>query len=73
MGVAVSSRDGFLHCPQPDPTGVLDGSNDLKRTNVYFHADMGLKERALARTIPAKAHPGRYHPTDKLLAFLQGL
>ena len=34
---------------------------------------MALKERALARTAPVSARPGRYHPTDKLLAFLEGL
>jgi hypothetical protein len=34
---------------------------------------MALKERALARTTPANVRPGRYRPTDKLLAFLQSL
>jgi len=49
------------------------GHSSLQSTNAYLHADMELKERALARTTPAKAHPGRYRPTDKLLTFLQTL
>jgi integrase/recombinase XerD len=34
---------------------------------------MTIKERALARTIPPTAKPGRYQPPDKLLAFLEAL
>ncbi len=45
----------------------------LQSTNIYVHADMALKERALARTTPANVRPGRFRPTDKLLAFLQSL
>jgi len=37
------------------------------------HADITIKEKALALTTPASAKPGRYHPTDKMLAFLEGL
>jgi hypothetical protein len=39
----------------------------------YLHADMDLKERALARTKPGDAAPGRHHPPDSLLAFLTNL
>ncbi len=49
------------------------GHSSLRSTNIYIHADMALKERALARTTPVSTRPGRYHPTDKLLAFLEGL
>ncbi len=49
------------------------GHASLQSTNIYVHADMALKERALARTTPANVRPGRYRPTDKLLAFLQSL
>jgi len=49
------------------------GHSSLQSTNIYVHADMALKERALARTTPAHARPGRYRPRDKLLAFLQAL
>ncbi|MDA8330481.1 MAG: tyrosine-type recombinase/integrase [Candidatus Dormibacteraeota bacterium] len=39
----------------------------------YLHADMALKEQALARTTPPNTKPGRYRPPDELLAFLSGL
>ena len=38
----------------------------------YLH-DMGIKERALARTTPLGTKPGRYTPPDSLLAFLDEL
>lgn len=40
---------------------------------LYLHGDLGIKERALARTRPANTKPGRYKPPDSLLAFLTGL
>lgn len=49
------------------------GHADIRSTNAYLHADMTIKERALARTIPATAKPGRYRPPDPLLAFLDNL
>jgi integrase len=39
----------------------------------YVHADLSIKERALARTAPLNTKPGRYRPADQLLAFLDGL
>jgi site-specific recombinase XerD len=49
------------------------GHADLRSTNVYLHADMTIKQRALELTRPAGIPPGRYKPTDALLAFLEGL
>jgi site-specific recombinase XerD len=50
------------------------GHEDIRTTySVYLHADLGLKERALARTAPPQTPSGRYRPPDDLLAFLQGL
>jgi site-specific recombinase XerD len=49
------------------------GHADLRSTNAYLHADMTIKERALARTTPPTSPAGRFHPTDKLLAFLEAL
>ena len=40
---------------------------------MYLHADLQLKEDALARTAPLKVKVQRYRPDDKLLAFLEGL
>lgn len=42
-------------------------------TRIYIHADLAIKERALARTRPAHTRPGRYRPPDRLLAFLDSL
>lgn len=49
------------------------GHAGLQSTNAYVHADMAMKERALARTTPPDVRPGRYRPTDEILAFLQAL
>jgi integrase/recombinase XerD len=49
------------------------GHESIESTNVYLHADMALKERALARTTPADTTPGRYHAPDDLLTFLDQL
>jgi len=42
-------------------------------SRVYLHADLSIKERALARTTPLNSQPGRYRPSDRLLAFLDSL
>ena len=49
------------------------GHEDLRTVQVYLHADLELKERALARTAPPGTTPGRYHPPDPVLAFLESL
>jgi site-specific recombinase XerD len=49
------------------------GHADIRSTQLYLHADMTIKERALARTTPTTVEPGRYQPTDSLLAFLENL
>jgi len=49
------------------------GHADIRSTQTYLHADMTIKQRALERTTPATAAPGRYRPGDALLAFLEAL
>lgn len=49
------------------------GHADVRSTNAYLHADLAIKERALAQLNPAAAELGRYRPPDRLLAFLEGL
>jgi integrase/recombinase XerD len=49
------------------------GHERVDTTQIYLHADLALKERALARTRPPDAKPGRYRPPDALLAFLEAL
>jgi len=49
------------------------GHERVETTQIYLHADLAIKERALARTSPPNARPGRYRPPDSILAFLEGL
>jgi len=49
------------------------GHESTQTTQIYVHADLALKEKALARTAPTNTPPGRYRPPDKLLAFLEAL
>ena len=49
------------------------GHEQVSTTNVYLHADMSQKERAIARATPLGTTPGRYRPPDTLLAFLEAL
>lgn len=49
------------------------GHAGVRSTDAYVHADITIKERALALTTPASAQPGRYRPPDKVLAFLESL
>jgi site-specific recombinase XerD len=49
------------------------GHVSVETTQIYLHADMNLKEKALARTRPPHARTGRYQPPDTLLAWLERL
>ena len=49
------------------------GHESIETTQMYLDADLSMKERALARTAPLRAGPGRYRPDDSLLAFLSAL
>lgn len=50
------------------------GHEQIATTNIYIHADMTLKEQAIAKvTPPATATQGHYKPPDAVLAFLNAL
>ena len=49
------------------------GHEQVETTQVYLHADLELKERALAKTRPSTVPPGRYRAPDSLVAFLEAL
>ena len=49
------------------------GHESIDTTQIYLHADLAIKERALARTAPTGTTPGRYRAPDTLLAFLEAL
>jgi hypothetical protein len=64
-----------------DPQAVRSPTGDhphirhesTQTTHIYEHADPALKEKAIARTTPLGIKPGRYRPSDTLLAFLDTL
>jgi site-specific recombinase XerD len=49
------------------------GHADVRSTHPYLHADLAIKERALALLTPTNVAPGRYKPPDRVLAFLEAL
>jgi site-specific recombinase XerD len=49
------------------------GHENVATTKVYVHADLALKERALARTAPTHAEQRRFQPTDAVIEFLESL
>jgi site-specific recombinase XerD len=49
------------------------GHESIETTQIYLHASMELKERALAKTTPLGVRAGRYRPDDRVLAFLTSL
>jgi len=49
------------------------GHENVDTTQIYLHADLELKEKALARTRPPHSRTGRYQPSDRLLAWLEQL
>jgi integrase/recombinase XerD len=49
------------------------GHESIETTHIYLHADLAIKERAIALTKPSTIKPGRYKPSDALIAFLDKL
>jgi len=49
------------------------GHEQIQTTRIYLHADLAIKQKALDRTTPSTVKPGRYQPTDRILAFLDAL
>jgi site-specific recombinase XerD len=64
----------LLHAPVDTATIALWlGHESDQTTQIYPHADLTLKQRAIARTAPPGTKPGRYRPPDPLHAFLESL
>jgi integrase/recombinase XerD len=49
------------------------GHVSVDTTQIYLHANLELKEQALARTKPPNGRAGRYQPPDSLIAWLEAL
>jgi integrase/recombinase XerD len=49
------------------------GHETSRTTEIYLHAYLALKERAIERTAPPGTSSRRYRPPDRLLAFLEAL
>ena len=49
------------------------GHEKVDTTQIYLHADLEIKQRALERTNQRDTRPGRYRAPDSLLAFLDTL
>ena len=49
------------------------GHESVETTQMYLHADIRMKERAMERTRPVDVPAGRYQPDDQLLAYLEAL
>ena len=49
------------------------GHESMETTKIYLHADMGMKEKALATVTPLGVKAARFRPHDKLLSFLEAL
>lgn len=49
------------------------GHESIETTQIYVHADLDLKQRALGYATPASLSPIRFRPSDPLLEFLNSL
>jgi site-specific recombinase XerD len=49
------------------------GHESMETTQIYLHADMRLKEKALAHATTSGLVPDRYRPHDPLITFLESL
>ena len=49
------------------------GHESIETTQIYLHADLQLKEKAMDQTKPVGVPSGRYQPPDELMTFLEAL
>jgi integrase/recombinase XerD len=49
------------------------GHEQIATVQIYLHADLSLKEKAIAKTDSPQAAGGRYRARDSLIAFLDSL
>jgi len=68
-----TAMDLLHHGVDPAVIALWLGHENVETTQIYIHADMRIKEKALARVAAAPTPSGRFRPDDQLLAFLEGL
>jgi site-specific recombinase XerD len=61
------------HGVDPCVIALWLGHENVASVQVYLHANMQLKEKAIAKAVPPAVKTGRYRPDDELLAFLNAL
>src|SRR6267143_6713046 len=49
------------------------GHESIETTNAYLHANLAMKEKALAKVQPMDTPFRRFHADDRLLAFLESI
>ena len=54
-------------------TALWLGHESIASTQMYLHADLAVKQRALDKTTPLAVQPNRYETPDSMLEFLEGL
>jgi hypothetical protein len=65
------SGDPIIVCTNCDTIQRRLTHESVETAQIYTHADMRLKEKALARVAATKTRPTRYRSDDALLAFLE--
>jgi len=65
--------DLLQHGVDPMVIALWLGHENVETTQIYLHADLRMKEKALARVAAPATPPSRFRPDDQLLAFLEGL
>lgn len=68
-----TAMDLLHHGVDPAVIALWLGHENVETTQIYVHADMRMKEKALARVASTTTPSSRFRPDDKLLAFLEGL
>ena len=68
-----TAMDLLHHGVDPAVIALWLGHESVETTQIYIHADMRMKEKALARVAAPATPSSRFRPDDQLLAFLEGL
>jgi integrase/recombinase XerD len=68
-----TAMDLLHHGVDPAVIALWLGHENVETTQIYIHADMRMKEKALARIAAPATPSSRFRPDDQLLAFLEGL